>query len=123
MDSQIALSVGEEELEKETEDALSFQDTITDCKFKIMQVLKMKQQENPVNSFHNRSSLGKTAVSRINVNLPKISIKSFNGDQLEWLTFWDSFSAAIDENIELNDVEKMNYLIIIIIISLFIISL
>ncbi|KAK3748158.1 hypothetical protein QZH41_006187 [Actinostola sp. cb2023] len=111
MDSQIALSVGEDELERETEDALSFQDTITDCKFKIMQVLKMKQQENPVSSFHNRNSIGKAAASRIHVNLPKISIKSFNGDQLEWLTFWDSFSAAIDENIELNDVEKMNYLL------------
>lgn len=31
---------------------------------------------------------------------------------LEWLTFWDSFSAsvAIDKNLQLGDVEKMNYL-------------
>ena len=46
----------------------------------------------------------------MHINLPKINIKSFGGDPLEWLTFWDSFSAAIDKNLELSDVEKMNYL-------------
>jgi len=42
----------------------------------------------------------------MHINLPKINIKSFGGDPLEWLTFWDSFSAAIDKNLELSDVEK-----------------
>ena len=46
----------------------------------------------------------------MHINLPKINIKPFGGDPLEWLTFWDSFSAAIDKNLELSDVEKMNYL-------------
>ena len=46
----------------------------------------------------------------MHINLPKINIKSFGGDLLEWLTFWDSFSAAIDKNLEQSDVEKMNYL-------------
>ena len=45
----------------------------------------------------------------MHINLPKIKIKSFGGDRLEWLTFWDSFSAAIDKNLELSDVEKMKY--------------
>ena len=31
---------------------------------------------------------------------PRINIKSFEGDPLEWLTLWDSFSAAIDKNLE-----------------------
>ena len=31
----------------------------------------------------------------MHINLPKINIKSFGGDLLEWLTFWDSFSAAM----------------------------
>ena len=43
----------------------------------------------------------------MHINLPKINIKSFGGDPLEWLTFWDSFSAAIDKNLELSDVGKM----------------
>lgn len=48
----------------------------------------------------------------MHVNLPKININSFRGYPLEWLTFRDSFSAsvAIDKNIQLGGVEKMNYL-------------
>ena len=46
----------------------------------------------------------------MHINLPKINIKSFGGDPLQWLTFWDSFSAAIDKNHGLSDIEKMNYL-------------
>ena len=46
----------------------------------------------------------------MHINLPKIDIKSFGGDPLQWLTFWDSFSAAIDKNHGLSDIEKMNNL-------------
>lgn len=48
----------------------------------------------------------------MHVNLPKLNIKSFGGYPLKWLTFRDSFSAsvAIDKNLQLGDVEKMNYL-------------
>ena len=46
----------------------------------------------------------------MHVNLPKINIKSFGGDPLQWLTFWGSLSAAIDKNHGLSDIEKMNYL-------------
>ena len=111
MDSRIALAVTEEELEKETEDALSIQDTISDCKFKIMETLKTNKHNDPVSSFHDSTNLVKPATARINVNLPKISIQPFKGNRLEWLTFWDSFSAAIDEHTELNNIEKMNYLL------------
>ena len=60
-----------------------------------------------MSQFHN-SSFKQAPTPRIHINLPKINIKSFEGDPLEWLTFWDSFSAAIDKNLELSDVEKMN---------------
>ena len=62
-----------------------------------------------MSQFHH-SSFKQSSTPRIHINLPKINIKSFEGDPLEWLTFWDSFSAAIDKNLELSDVEKLNYL-------------
>ena len=62
-----------------------------------------------MSQFHH-SSFKQASTRRIHINLPKINIKSFEGDPLECLTFWDSFSAAIDKNLELSDVEKMNYL-------------
>ena len=110
MDSQIAMAISEEELENEIEEALSVQDTISDYKFMIMEALKNDQHDKPVSSFHDNNSSTKPTTTRINVNLPKLSIQPFNGNQLEWLTFWDSFSAAIDEHTELNNIEKMNYL-------------
>ena len=45
------------------------------------------------------------------VKLPKIEIRKFYGDPLEWKSFYDSFKSAVDENIRLSKVEKMNYLI------------
>ena len=43
--------------------------------------------------------------------LPKLQITPFDGDILEWRTFWDSFKSAIDENPTLRSIDKMNYLI------------
>ena len=47
---------------------------------------------------------------RAHVKLPEISIKIFSGDPLEWFTFWDSSSAAVDRDTEMSGIQKMNYL-------------
>ena len=98
----------EEDILKDTESALLFQDNKSDWQFKIKQFLRSKQ-EPPVSQFHH-SSFKQAPTPRMHINLPKINIKYFGGDPLEWLTFWHCFSAAIDKNLELSDVETMNYL-------------
>ena len=94
----------EEVVQLDTETALSFQDDISYWQFKIGRLLKRKQ-DTPVSQFY-YSSLKQEPAPRMYVNLPKINIKSFGGDPLQWLTFWDSFSAAIDKNHGLSDIEK-----------------
>ena len=42
--------------------------------------------------------------------LPKLTLPSFSGNLLDWLTFWDSFQAAIHLNPNLSRVQKFNYL-------------
>ena len=42
--------------------------------------------------------------------LPKLSLPTFNGNPLQWQTFWDSFNAAVHSNSNLSGVEKFNYL-------------
>ena len=42
--------------------------------------------------------------------LPKLTLPMFSGHPLEWLTFWDSFRAAIHSNPNLSGVQKFNYL-------------
>ena len=45
-----------------------------------------------------------------NAKLPKLSIKPFSGNPLEYQSFCDSFEAPIDSNGYLDDVVKFNYL-------------
>ena len=45
-----------------------------------------------------------------NIKLPKLKVKEFNGDSLEWLSFWDCFEASVHLNRTISDVSKMNYL-------------
>ena len=42
--------------------------------------------------------------------LPKLTLPTFNGNPLQWQTFWDSFTAAVDSNPSLSQVQKLNYL-------------
>ena len=44
------------------------------------------------------------------VKLPKLTILSFKGDITTWITFWDSYKAAIHENSSLSDFYKFKYL-------------
>ena len=42
--------------------------------------------------------------------LPKLNLPTFDGNILEWLPFWDSYTSAVHENPSLSDVQKFNYL-------------
>ena len=42
--------------------------------------------------------------------LPKLVLPSFNGNPLEWQSFWDAFRSAVHDNSSISDVQKFNYL-------------
>ena len=42
--------------------------------------------------------------------LPKLEIAKIEGDVLQWQGFWDQFSAAIDSNSQLRNIDEFNYL-------------
>ena len=44
------------------------------------------------------------------VKLPKISVSSFDGNLLNWNTFWEQFKLPIHLKEQLTDVEKLVYL-------------
>ena len=48
--------------------------------------------------------------SIVKSKLPKLTLKRFAGDPIQWHAFWDSFSAAVHENVEVSKVDKFNYL-------------
>ena len=45
-----------------------------------------------------------------NTRLPKLTLPTFSGDPLNWLTFWDSFYMAIHANPNLSGIQKFSYL-------------
>ena len=44
------------------------------------------------------------------IRLPKLEIEKFNGDVINWSSFWNQFSSAIHENDSLSEVNKFTYL-------------
>ena len=96
----------EEDIMEETDQTLSFQDTLH---FGILKMRKFLAKSQPtVSPFHYINP--EQTKQNIHVNLAKLQIQPFNGNPLEWLTFWDSFRNAVHENDSLSDIDKMNYL-------------
>ena len=44
------------------------------------------------------------------IQLPKLSLPTFNGDVMNWATFWSQFSAAVGSNPDLSPINKLTYL-------------
>ena len=45
-----------------------------------------------------------------NQKLPKLSLPHFDGNLLEWQTFWESFESSVHDNGTLSDIQKFSYL-------------
>ena len=57
----------------------------------------------------NKSATHVSSFSVTDVKLPKLNLPVFNGDVLQWQSFWDQFVAAVDST-DLPDVSKFSYL-------------
>ena len=44
------------------------------------------------------------------VKLPKITLKTFSGDPLDWKSFKETFEAAVHNNESITNIEKFTYL-------------
>uniref|UniRef100_A8P8L8 Gag protein, putative n=1 Tax=Brugia malayi TaxID=6279 RepID=A8P8L8_BRUMA len=50
-----------------------------------------------------------TPSSNINLNLPHLSLPTFDGDPRQWRQFWSSFNAAVHTP-AIPEIQKLNYL-------------
>lgn len=53
---------------------------------------------------------GLSSVIDSTVRLPKLNLKTFNGDLHEFIPFWEQFKSAVHENRNLDSAAKFNYL-------------
>ena len=72
---------------------------------KMRDFMKMLQQE----MIASRALIQPAAGASVATRLPQRQIRNFKGDRAEWLTFWESYKAAIHSS-RLSDVEKFSYL-------------
>ena len=77
---------------------------------KFLGVAKARVKHEPEEE--NKLASSKSAMKKvaIHVKLPKIKLKSFSGNPVEWPSLRDSFQASVDKNFDISGVDKMNYL-------------
>ena len=90
-----------------------FNDKIHDLLPRIETCLSLPSTNNPI--ITNASDLDSVSSNpqnnnHIDAKLPEIEIPKFNGKPIEWQSFWDQFSAAVDSKTNIPDVVKFSYL-------------
>ena len=103
---KIELAVPEDKIEEEITQTLEYTDDLMGQRNKIAKA-EVKQEQEEKKSVSSKFTTKKEA---IHVKLPKMTLKSFSGNPIEWLSFWNSFQASVDKNSDISGVVKMNYL-------------
>ena len=109
LDAEIVELIEDEtELADEIEQADTYKETIYECVLKVDRALNAAP---PTPEAPPTAPVAPPTDVRTNrVKLPKLQLRSFNGDLTRWNAFWESFESAVHSNVELTDVEKFNYL-------------
>ena len=110
----VALLTEEVEIVAEVEAAELISDSIRDSLLKITRAIGAQSETTstppPTPSSTSRDSAISTESSR-RVKLPELNLRPFDGNYINWLTFWDTFKASIHDSTELSDVVKFSYLV------------
>lgn len=79
---------------------------------KTLAELLMPKTESPVSPHHNPpvASSNMATNSNVQVKLPKLEVRRFNGKVDEWQEFWDCYQSSIHSNPNLSDIDNFTYL-------------
>ena len=118
VDSKILNFLSHEEYEHKLTESLIREDAFIDVITKVDRVLTKiynLETNNSEHSFvrettsnHTRSPSNPTET--VKVKLPKLELKPFDGNILNWQPFWDRFQSSIDSNSNISSVDKFAYL-------------
>ena len=95
-------------LADEIEQADGYKETLHECVLKVDRFLNATPPD--VSAPTIAAATPPTDVRINRIKLPKLQLRSFNGDLTKWTAFWESFESAVHNNSELSEVEKFNYL-------------
>ena len=106
LDSDILDVIPEENIEADVDTAAQFEVKVNTELCAIRNYLKV----NDVRKGSDVDSLSTLSCKRAAVKLPKIFIKKFSGNPIEWQQFHETFKATVDQNEGISDIEKFTYL-------------
>ena len=100
-------------METELEEILKRDDDLETYLIRVERLLeKEKRGRKSPSPVSNRMSTSvQSVVGDKPVKLPRLEIQKFDGNVLNWSTFWDRFTSSIDDATGINEVEKFNYLL------------
>ena len=109
LDNEIINLVKDTDVETEVSETQIYLDKYSDLILKIESVLKPQPQNNGNKSESQATTLNKSQSSsnkEAKVRLPKIELPHFEGNPLNFQSFWDLFESTVDKNEHLSDVDK-----------------
>ena len=114
IDSKILRLSRPNEKERELYNNFIREDESIEFVLKLKVLLKdMEFPQKPERNFHrenNPTPKNENRKTKLQVKLPKLELKSFDGRALSWQSFLDRFDSSIHKNTDLNDIDKFSYL-------------
>ena len=99
LDETILESVKEKDYDQEIETSGEFSEAVFSCLAKIETCLQTRQSSSDQSPRETKSA----------PKLPKLTLKSFDGDPANWQSFWDCYKTSVYES-KISDIDKFNYL-------------
>ena len=98
-----------DEIEDDTTESLEFVEDTHELLAEVTMKLQSLSVIPPLEGEKSESvSSSRSSISRC--RLPKFELPIFKGDPLVWQGFWDQFKTSIDENDDITDIDRFNYL-------------
>ncbi|XP_068717114.1 uncharacterized protein [Montipora capricornis] len=123
LDSEIIDLVDETKIEEDVTNSCGFASAIQACIVDLETAIEAEEntgkgqdiQGTTLGSQNSNSSIQAGTQSNASTipthaKLPKLELRKFSGDPINWHPFWESFESAIHKNTTLSDVERFQYL-------------
>ena len=111
-ESKMVVSSYDQELMKVLEDEIEINEDVAESAIerRKAQVVVMKIKKCLTKQNEEVSEIRTRKAEVTSIKLPKIQLKKFSGDPVEWKGFFDTFEAAVDKHEGLSEVEKFSYM-------------
>lgn len=109
----VELLEDDSKIDEEVSESCDFTSAIQECIVELEALLvaeetRAKGQQLNVQAMGTSSS--QLPKVQAHARLPKLELKKFHGNPIEWYPFWESFESAVHKNPNLSTVDKFNYL-------------